>query len=180
MTSRPSRFMLGWVGATILVICVATGLGSLAITAFGTLERDQLPLAFLFSTACLVAVSVGLAKAESFAKRERQAKLRRSLAVSLIAALAFLIVQALALEGLVRQIAPDHAATEPTAFLFVAVALHAVHVSAAVLWLIYVCLQGVAGRYDHESRFGLTLCAWCWHALGIVWMAILTVCLTAL
>ncbi len=167
--------MLSWAGATVLVTCVAAGFGWLAVAAFGTLERRQLPLAFLFSTACLIAVSFGLARAESFAKRERQAKLRTALAVSLIAALAFLIVQALALEGLVQQITPEQSATESPAFLFVAIALHAIHVAAAVLWLIYVGLQSAAGRYDHESRFGLTLCAWCWHALGVVWVVILAV-----
>lgn len=172
--------MLGWVGATIAVAIVASAIGLLVTLLFGTPDRQTLPVAFLISTALLVVVSVGLAKAESFAKRERQAKLRRALLASLAAALAFLIVQALALEGLFREISPAGATTQATAFVFVAVALHALHVAAALLSLIYVTLHGFAGRYDHEARFGLSLCGFCWHALGVVWMVILIACLAAL
>ncbi len=172
--------MLGWLGATVFVVAVAAVFERLATTFFGTLSRSDLAAAFLISTALLVAVSLGLAKAEGFAKRERQAKLRRALLASLAAALAFLVVQALALTGLVHEITPTNSATEPTAFVFVAVALHALHVAAAVLWLVHVTLHGFAGRYDHESRFGLTVCAWCWHALGVVWAVILVASFVAI
>ena len=63
--------------------------------------------------------------------------------------------------------------------VFVAVALHALHGIAALLWLVYVTLRGFAGDYDHEYRFGLTACGWCWHALGVVWIAILFTFATA-
>ncbi|MBA3311847.1 MAG: cytochrome c oxidase subunit 3 [Planctomycetaceae bacterium] len=177
MTSRPSRFMLGWIGVTIAVVAIAGTVGLAVTSLFGMPGRRDLPVAFLASTALLVVVSAGLAKAEGYAKRERQAKLRRALLTSLAAALAFLVVQALALTGLVREIAPTESATEPTAFVFAAVALHALHVAAAALWLIYVTLRGFAGSYDHECRFGLTACAFCWHALGVVWVVILAACL---
>lgn len=172
--------MLGWIGATAFVIAIASAAELLATTLFGTLERSELPAAFLVSTALLAAVSWGLAKAEGFAKRERQAKLRRALLASLAAASAFLVVQALALTGLVHEISPTNSATESTAFVFVAVALHALHVATAVLWLVFVTLHGFAGRYDHESRFGLTVCAWCWHALAVVWAVILAVVLATI
>ena len=63
--------------------------------------------------------------------------------------------------------------------VFVAVALHALHGIAALLWLVYATLRGFAGDYDHEYRFGLTACGWCWHALGVVWIAILFTFATA-
>jgi cytochrome c oxidase subunit 3 len=179
MTSRPSRFMLGWVGATAAIAALAGSAELLTVAIVGTPGRRTLPIAFLFSTLLLASVSGGLAKAEHFARREKQAKLRRVLIASLAAALVFLVVQSLALMGLVDEITPQEAALEPTAFVFVAVALHALHVAAAVLWLIYVTLRGFAGKYDHECRLGLTLCAWCWHALGVVWVVILMVFLAA-
>lgn len=169
--------MLGWVAATTLVLAAVLAVGVFVAAVLGIPGRRELPGVFLLSTALLAVVSAGLAKAEEFAKRERQARLRQALLVCLAAALAFLVAQALALDGLVEEIAPNESATGPTAFIFVAVALHGLHVAAGVLWLIYVTLRGFAGRYDHESRLGLTLCAWCWHALGVVWMVILAACL---
>lgn len=169
--------MLGWIAATALVLVAVLFVGLSAAAIFGVPDRRELPGIFLLSTALLVVVSVGLAKSERLAKRERQVKLRRALLVCLAAALAFLVVQALALDGLVGEIEPKDSAMGPTAFVFVAVALHALHATAAVLWLIYITLRGFAGRYDHESRLGLILCAWCWHAMGVVWVVILAACL---
>ena len=169
--------MLGWVAATTLVVAAVLAAGASVAAIIGIPGRRELPGLFLLSTALLVVVSVGLAKSEEFAKRERQAKLHHALLVCLAAALAFLVVQALALNGLVQEIAPKESAVGPAAFIFAAIALHALHVAAGVLWLIYVTLRGFAGSYDHESRLGLTLCAWCWHALGVVWIVILAACL---
>jgi len=38
---------------------------------------------------------------------------------------------------------------------------------------VYVTVQALADRYDHEYYWGVTLCAWFWHALGLVWCVIL-------
>lgn len=173
MTSRPSRLAVGWFVATAGVLGVA-GLCGLGIAAaVGPPGPRALPAAFLASTLLLAIVGGGLAKAEGYARRERQPRLRAGLAVSLAAAALFLAVQGMALAGLLRQMTPADAAIGPRTFVFVATALHALHVAAATLWLVYVALHGFAGRYDHEYRFGLTACGWCWHALGIVWLAIL-------
>jgi heme/copper-type cytochrome/quinol oxidase subunit 3 len=43
----------------------------------------------------------------------------------------------------------------------------------ALMVLSYVTLQGLSDRYDHEYSFGVALCAWFWHALGIAWIFIL-------
>jgi len=179
MTARPSRFALGWFVATTFVLAAA-GFCGLAIAAIlGVPGPRSLPAAFLVSTLLLVLVSGGLAKAEEDAKREKQAQLRRNLVLALGAAVLFLAVQTIALSGLLRQMTPADAAIGPRTFVFVAAALHALHAAAALFWLVSVTLRGLAGRYDHEYRFGLTACGWCWHALGIVWLAILAAFATA-
>ncbi|MFO1093983.1 MAG: hypothetical protein U0992_11835 [Planctomycetaceae bacterium] len=30
-----------------------------------------------------------------------------------------------------------------------------------------------AERYDHEYYWGVSVCAWFWHALGIAWLFVL-------
>ncbi|HEX6985479.1 MAG TPA: cytochrome c oxidase subunit 3 [Planctomycetaceae bacterium] len=179
MTSRPSRFALGWFLASVAVAAAAGLCGRLLAAAVGDPRPSLLPAVFLASTALLAVVSGALARAEVYAKREKQPRLRAAIAAALAAAALFLAVQGTALWGLLGQMMPDDTAIGPRAFVFVAVALHALHAAAALLWLVYVALRGFAGGYDHEYRFGLTACGWCWHLLGIVWLAILTVFLAA-
>ena len=62
-----------------------------------------------------------------------------------------------------------------TTFVLMLAALHALHFVVAVLFLSYVTVQALADRYDHEYHWGVTVCAWFWHALGVVWLAILLI-----
>ncbi len=174
MTDRPSRMAVGWFLAAAAASAVAALAAAGIVTTFGFPGPTALPAAFLVSTGLLAAVSGALARADAAAQREKQSRLRRSLAVALAAAILFLSVQAVALAGLLREADPSEGAG-PAAFVFVFAALHALHAAAAVFWLVYVALRGFAGRYDHEYRFGLTACGWCWHALGAVWLVILAV-----
>jgi heme/copper-type cytochrome/quinol oxidase subunit 3 len=41
--------------------------------------------------------------------------------------------------------------------------------------LLWVTLSAFADRYDHEYCWGVSFAAWCWHVLGVVWLAILFV-----
>ncbi len=52
--------------------------------------------------------------------------------------------------------------------------LHGVHFVIALLFVAWITVNAFADRYDHEYFGSVTFCAWFWHALGIVWMAILT------
>ena len=60
-------------------------------------------------------------------------------------------------------------------FAFVFVALHAMHFVVALWFLTFVTLKARYERYDHEYYWGVTVCTWFWHALGLVWLAILAV-----
>ena len=173
MAARPSRLAVGWFVATSLVVGCAGLCSLLLATALGKPSPAVLPLAFLVSTLMLAGVSAGLFEAERSARHEKQPRLRTMLAASLAAAVLFLAVQSVALTALVAGLSPTEAPLGPTAWLFVAVALHALHVAAGVGWLTYATLRGLAGHYDHEYRLGLAACGWCWHALGVVWLVIL-------
>src|SRR5205807_9561702 len=52
-------------------------------------------------------------------------------------------------------------------------ALHAMHLSLALLFLIWVTLNALADRYDPEYSWGVTVCTSFWNGLGIAWMCIL-------
>jgi heme/copper-type cytochrome/quinol oxidase subunit 3 len=73
-----------------------------------------------------------------------------------------------------NQVAED-VQTGANAFIVIIGILHAMHFSLALLFLVWVTLNALADRYDHEYSWGVALCAWFWHGLGIVWLCILVV-----
>ncbi len=87
----------------------------------------------------------------------------------------FVALQGASLNWLVQRQSPDDVATGAAAFVMIAAALHAMHFVVAILFLAYVVVNAGYDRYDHEYYFGVTVCAWFWHALGILWIAVLVV-----
>ena len=136
-------------------------------------EPIQIPAAFAASTFLLFCGSAALSRAVAFVKRERQRPFRRALGAALLAGTLFVGVQFHALSQLVGQLVPDEVPTGAGAFVAVVAALHAMHFIVALLCLVYVTVQALADRYDHEYYWGVTLCTWFWHALGLVWCVIL-------
>jgi len=163
------------VGAAVMMT------GTLA-NVFGLPEQQStasLPGAFVFSTLVLALGSMALEQARARVKRELQSAFRRSLLISLLLTVVFSGVQSYGIWCLLRMAgSPTETQTGVFGFLFVFVFLHAMHVSVAELFVIFVTLQAFVNRYDHEYHWGVTVCAWFWHVLGVAWLAILFVFLT--
>jgi heme/copper-type cytochrome/quinol oxidase subunit 3 len=130
---------------------------------------------FIASTAAVLWGSVCLSRALSAVRRERQAEFRRQLLWALCAGGLFVALQMAALNWLMRRQAPAEVQTGETAFVAVMAALHALHFVVALLCLVFVAVQAFADRYDHEYFWGVLVCAWFWHALTLVWLAVLAV-----
>ncbi|MBI5757203.1 MAG: cytochrome c oxidase subunit 3 [Planctomycetales bacterium] len=133
------------------------------------------PIAFHFSTAWLIAVSVALHGAWTSVRIEKQPRFRRCLRLAIVFTTLFIGVQTFGLAQFVASLPRDsyHSSTGPGAFVFVFAVLHALHVGVASLFLAWVTVSAFADRYDHEYCWGVTFCAFFWHALGVVWLAIL-------
>ena len=140
---------------------------------------NQFSLAFALSSLLLFSGSGCLHQAIQSVRRERQKPFRNWLNAALFAGTIFVVVQTFALSGLIRQQPAEEASTGAAAFVVVFAAMHGMHFIIAFLFLAYVTVQARADRYDHEYFWGITICAWFWHALGIAWCAILCVMLIA-
>jgi cytochrome c oxidase subunit 3 len=138
-----------------------------------------LPRAFWFTTALLIAGSAALQRAVWFVRREKQDQFRRCLVSALVSGTLFVGIQSYALWGLVRHQNPEEVQTGANAFLTMLATLHAMHFTLALLFLVWVTLNALADRYDHEYFWGVTVCASFWHLLGIAWIVILAVFLIA-
>jgi len=133
------------------------------------------PPPFWLTTILLAVGSGALQRGAWCVRQERQKPFRRSLVVALISGILFVGAQTYGLQSLIVNQVADDVQTGANAFIVIIGALHAMHFSLALLFLVWVTLNALADRYDHEYSWGVTLCAWFWHGLGIVWACILVV-----
>ena len=150
----------------------------------GTEPGDfHFPRVFWLSSISLITGSIALERASLFVSREQQKPFRSNLIIALVSGAFFVALQIYGMWILLRSQETEFAfATAETAvalgvkpYVFVAAFLHAMHFFLALLFLVYVTLNGIADRYDHEYYWGVRVCAWFWHGLGIVWLMILVV-----
>ncbi len=134
------------------------------------------PFAFWVSSLLLLTGSVMMSRAVYFVRIERQRSFRRSLLSALAIGGMFWGVQTYGLWVLMPHDRTAEAAQSGVnAFVLMLAAVHGMHFVVAVLFLSYITVRAMADRYDHEYYWGVTVCAWFWHALGIVWIGILAV-----
>lgn len=179
MTRRPSRsaVALRFGIVSLAVALIATLLSRLAIwcTPPELYPGIRFPPTFAPSTLALLLGSAALSRAVGFVRREKQPAFRRALWTALGTGTIFVALQGSSLNWLLQRQTPDDVATGAAAFVIIAAALHAMHFVVAILFLAYVVVNAGYDRYDHEYYFGVTVCAWFWHALGMLWIAVLVV-----
>ncbi len=178
-----TRLALKFFVAAIGVVAVVAGIATLLHRWLGRpvrIDEFSFPPAFIVSTLLLAAGSIALTKAIRFVRVEKQRPFRIWLLLALLAGTLFMGVQSYALWSLMpADRTPQAASTGVIAFVLMLAGLHGLHLTVAVLFIVLVTLKAFADRYDHEYFWGVTVCSWFWHALGIVWLAILVVCAIA-
>ena len=165
-----------------LVLWMAGGMLAFALLSLLPVQStaNRLPpVPFFFSTLALIFVSLFLHRAVRWVRIEKQRPFRRSLVWAMISSTLFLGVQSYALSGMARQVDPAEAELAASPFVIVFAGLHALHALVATLFLAFVTVRAESGRYDHEYYWGIRVCGWLWHALLVVWMAILMAALIA-
>ena len=166
-----------------LLASVAFGLSLLAAIGLAKIfgrpvarDRFWVPPAFAVSTVLLAAGSVAMIKAVAAVRREKQRELRQWLLTALGAGTCFMGVQGYGLWALLpaeRTTADASLGATPLVLMFAG--MHALHLSVAVLFLAFVTARAQADRYDHEYYWGVSVCGWFWHALGIAWLFVLLI-----
>jgi cytochrome c oxidase subunit 3 len=175
-TSSP-RFAIQFFLVSMAVLGLAWGVGQALIFALppSLMPGLQFPPAFGASTFAVLFGSFFLTRALAAVRRERQVEFRRYLLLALIAGGLFVALQLSALNWLIHRQTPADVQTGSAAFVTVLAALHALHFVVAMLCLVFVLLKARSDRYDHEYFWGVLVCAWFWHALSMVWVAVLAV-----
>jgi len=137
--------------------------------------RDApLPLSFLASTICLIAISAMVHQATIAVRRDRWSKTSWLLSTSTVVAIVFLAVQVFAmLEMLDETVGAAGNGRGVVGMVVVLAFLHALHVAGGVISLAIVAVGAAVGKYDHERHFAVDFAAQYWHFLDIVWLVML-------
>ena len=145
--------------------------------ATAPLHSLHLPFGLWFSTLVILASSVTMHFALQNVRRERQAKFRNWLIVTLILSGLFLVVQTPSLATLL--IEHNQATTSHTllGFIFFLVIIHALHLVGGILPLAVVTRNAHLGAYDHESHNPVRYTTMYWHFLDAVWIVMFAVLL---
>lgn len=167
------RFFLLSLSAILFAGCVTWGL----IRMFGrsAATGGSIPAAFVVSTLLLGMGSFAMSRAERCVRMERQRPFRRWLLIGFVIGTLFMGVQSYALWSWFPTERSPEASLGAVPFILTAAALHGLHFLVAVMFVAFVLSRAWADRYDHEYHWGVAICGWFWHALGILWLVILGV-----
>lgn len=175
---EPSTFAKRFFWLSIAIFAVGYGIARSLVSlssAHAALRSGHFPPAFWFSSILLFIGSFSLHVALHAVRLEKRLQFRRALIVALIAGTLFVGIQGFGLWCLIRQQNAEDVSTGSGAFVIMLAALHGIHFIVALMFLAYVVIKGFAARYDHEYFWGVQVCTWFWHALGVIWVAILGV-----
>lgn len=138
-------------------------------------ETDlPLPMTFLFSTGCLLLISVMMHLATRTVRRDRYIATCVWLSVSGIAAAVFMGVQFYAIAQMFGGPAFIGGMSKGVVgMVFVLAFLHALHVAGGVIALGLVAVRSLRGQYDHERHWPVDFAAQYWHFLDGVWVCML-------
>lgn len=162
---------------SVALLSLTIGCGRMLMLAMPPGQWPQLrfPPVFALSTFALLLGSHALARAMAAVRQERQPEFCRWLLRAAGWGSLFVALQMAGLNWLFQRQVPDETAIGEQSFVAVFATLHALHFSAALLFLAYVLVQAWSNRYDHEYYWGVVVCAWFWHLLALAWLAVLAV-----
>ncbi|GIX04161.1 MAG: hypothetical protein KatS3mg114_0030 [Planctomycetaceae bacterium] len=141
----------------------------------GSYPTAVYPPVFVLSTLALGSGSWCLEQALGAVRRERQRLFRRYLRWAWLCGMLFTSLQGAGINWLFHRVAGGLAAVQAVPFVTMMAVVHVLHFCLAQLFVVYVLVQASLDRYDHEYWWGVWVCTWFWHALGIVWLFALAV-----
>lgn len=134
----------------------------------------RLPRSFIGSTLLLVGISLALHWATHVAKRDQFQLLIVLIGSALLMAILFMVVQTEGMAWMVMQVQQGMQARASAYALTLCLAvIHALHVVGGLVGLVWVQVNAVRRKYDHERNFGVVFCALYWHFLDAVWVVLL-------
>ncbi|MDB5202305.1 MAG: heme-copper oxidase subunit [Ferruginibacter sp.] len=169
---HPHKFTL-WVGIGSILMMFA------GLTSAYIVKRNQanwvsfdLPLAFWYSTAVIIASSVTMWLALKAFRGRLMSRYRGMMLATLVLGIVFIFLQVMGFKqlwdnGITLQ------ANVSYSFLYVIVGIHAAHVIGGVITLIVMALKALNVKMRNYSSVPVELISTYWHFVDILWLYLL-------
>ena len=169
---HPHKFTL-WVGIGSILMMFA------GLTSAYIVKRNQanwagfdLPNAFYYSTAIIMASSGTLWMALRAFKERLMPRYRILMAATLVLGLVFLALQVIGFMQLIAE-GVTLKANVSYSFLYIIVGLHAMHVLGGIVVLVVMSLKAFSNKLRSYSIVPVELASTYWHFVDILWLYLL-------
>ncbi|PQO29428.1 heme-copper oxidase subunit III [Bremerella cremea] len=165
--------------ASLTMFFLAGLVGFIAIGFFPkvlAIPFSGIPWPLTVGTLFMLGVSFTLHQAVVSVRRERQIQLRNWLWASVAVSIVFILCQTVGLSVLLESIQTVNRQDQlqpQFGVAFFLVFVHGLHVVGGMIFLGWIIYHAYHHRYDHESHWGVDLCAIYWHFLDVVWILML-------
>jgi cytochrome c oxidase subunit III len=170
--------MLGFLLSEVSIFSslIVTYLFYLGKDTVGPTPAEALSLSLvLCTTACLVASSATIHKAERTLEHGRQQSFLMWWLVTILLGVLFLAGTAYEWHDLITRHNLTISRNLFGTTYYTLVGLHAIHVTAGVVVMLIIFGLAVTGHVTTASRSGVQLVGWYWHFVDAVWLVVFTV-----
>ncbi len=169
---HPHKFTL-WVAIASVVMMFA------GLTSAYIVKRNQanwlsfeLPLAFWYSTAAILASSVTIRMAQLRFRKRMMAEYRGFITATLVLGLLFVILQVMGFSTLAQN-GLNMQKNVSVSFLYVIVGLHALHVLGGVVALLVMFRKAFSSKVRSYNPVPVEVMATYWHFVDALWIYLL-------
>jgi cytochrome c oxidase subunit 3 len=166
---HPHKFTL-WIGIASIVMMFA------GLTSAYIVKRNQanwitfdLPAIFWYSTAVIILSSLTLYRSQNLFKRREMIKYRAAVVATMFLGILFLIMQVIGLSQLwIKGITLTKNVSY--SFLYVILALHALHVIGGVVALVILFMKAFSVKVRNYDIVPLEVISTYWHFVDALWI----------
>ena len=169
---HPHKFTL-WVGIGSILMMFA------GLTSAYIVKRNQanwstfdLPVAFWYSTAAILASSLTIWLATKAFKARQMPRYRSLMGVTVLLGMVFIALQIIGFRQLWAQ-GFTLQANVSYSFLYIIVGLHAAHVVGGLIALIVMSLKAFSSKTKNYSSVPVEVMSTYWHFVDILWIYLL-------
>jgi cytochrome c oxidase subunit III len=171
LSMNPQKFAMWLFIISIVMIFAALTSAYLVRQADGGWLDFELPGILWASTAILFTSSFTMHWSVVSARNNNLGVLKTALTITSVLGIAFLVVQVMSWDFLVKNGIYFSDPTTPSgSFLYVLTGLHGFHLISGIVFLIIVLISGLQYKIHSKNMNMIEMCATYWHFLDALWI----------
>ena len=170
LSMNPLKFGLWLFMVTITMLFAALTSAYVVRRGLGNWEVFDLPDIFYISTVIIILSSITMHVAYYKAKHDEFASLKRSLFVTIVLGLSFIVTQLYGFSALVKNNIYFAFSNPSNSFVYVLTGLHAIHIVLSISFVVAISILSYHDKVHSQNLNAIQMCTTFWHFLGALWI----------